>query len=51
MGHHGEEAILSGGSSEVGIHSGVGVAISGNEDAAGELDGEPGGDDGVGWLE
>ena len=51
MGHHGEEAILSGGSAEVGIHGGVGGAVSGNDDVAGEPDGESGGDGGVGWLE
>ncbi|PIU56056.1 MAG: hypothetical protein COS87_03320 [Chloroflexi bacterium CG07_land_8_20_14_0_80_45_17] len=51
MGQHGEEAILSGGSAEVGIHGGVGSAVSGNDDAAGEPDGESGGDGGVGWLE
>ena len=46
-----EEAILSGGSAEVVIHGGVGGAVSGNDDAAGEPDGESGGDGGVGWLE
>ena len=43
MGQHEEEAILSGGSAEVGIHGGVGGAVSGND--------ESGGDGGVGWLE
>ena len=51
MGHHGEEAILSGGSAEVGIHGGVGGAISGNDDVAGEPDDASGADGGVGWLE
>ena len=51
MGHHGEEAILSGGSLEVGIHSGVGGVISGNDDVAGEPDDASGADGGVGWLE
>jgi hypothetical protein len=51
MGHHGEEAILSGGSAEVGIHGGVGGSVSENDDVAGEPDGESGGDGGVGWLE
>ena len=51
MGQHGEEAILSGGSAEVGIHGGVGGSVSENDDVAGEPDGESGGDDGVGWLE
>jgi len=50
MGQHGEEAILSSGSAEVGIHGGVGGSVSGNEDVALELDGESGGDGGVGWL-
>jgi len=48
MGQHGEEAILSGGSAEVGIHSGVGGAVPGNDDVAGEPPGESGGDGGVG---
>lgn len=51
MGDHGEEAILSGGSAEAGIHGGVGGAVSGNDDVAGEPDGESGEDGGVGWLE
>jgi hypothetical protein len=51
MGHYGEEAILSGDSAEVGIHGGVGGAVSGNDDVAGEPDGESGGDGEVGWLE
>ena len=51
MGHHGEEVILSGGSAEVGVHGGVGGAVSGNDDVVGEPDGESGGDGGVGWLE
>ncbi len=51
MGQHGEEAILSGGSAEVVIHGGVGGAVSGNDDDAGEPDGESGGDGGVGWFE
>ena len=46
-----EEAILSGGSAEVGIHGGVGGSVSENDDVAGEPDGESGGDGGVGWLE
>lgn len=50
MGHHGEEAILLGGSAEVGIHGGVGGAVSGNDDVAGEPDGESGGDGGVGCV-
>jgi len=51
MGHHVEEAILSGGSAEVGIHGGVVGSVSENDDVAGEPDGESGGDGGVGWLE
>ena len=51
MGHYGEEAILSGGRAEVVIHGDVGGAVSGNDDVAGEPDGESGGDGGVGWLE
>jgi len=46
-----EEAILSGDSAEVGIDGGVGGAVSGNDDVAGEPDGESGGDGGVGWFE
>ena len=50
MGHHGGEAVLSVGSSEVWIHSGVGGIISGNDDVAGEPDDASGADDAVGWL-
>jgi hypothetical protein len=49
--HHGKEAILSGDSAEVGIYGGVGGSVSENDDAAGEPDGESGGDGGVGWFE
>jgi len=35
---------------EVGIHRGVGSAVSGDDDVLGEPDGETGGDDGVGWM-
>ena len=35
---------------EVGIHGGVGGAVSGDDDGIGEPDGETGGDDGVGWM-
>jgi len=45
-----EEAILSGGSAEVGIHGGVGGAVSGDDDVVGESDGETGEDDGVGCV-
>ena len=48
MDHHWEEAILSGGSSDVGIHGGVGGAISGNDDVTGEPDDASGADGGVG---
>jgi len=51
MGHHGEEAILSGGGAKVGIHGGVVGAVPGNDHVVGEPDGESGGDGGVGWLE
>jgi len=51
MGHHGEETILSGSSSEVGIHGGVGGSVSENDDVAGEPDGEAVGNGGVGWFE
>jgi len=51
IGPHGKEAILSGGSAEVGIDGGVGGSVSGNGDVAGEPDGESGEDGGVGWLE
>ena len=51
MGHYGEEAILSGGSTEVRIHGDVGGAVSGNDNVAGEPDSESVGDGGVGWLE
>jgi len=51
MGHHGEEAIQSGGSAEVGVHSGLGSGVSANDDVAGEPDGQSGGDSEVGWLE
>ena len=50
MGHYGEEAILSGGSAEAVIHGGVGGAVSGNDNVAGEPDSESGGDGGVEWL-
>lgn len=46
-----EEAILSGGSAKVGIHGGVGGAVSENDDVAGEPDDASGADGGVGWLE
>jgi hypothetical protein len=46
-----EEAILPGGSAEVGIHGGAGGSVSENDNIAGEPDGESGGDGGVGWLE
>ncbi len=45
-----EEAILSGGSAEVGIHGGVGGAVSWDDDVIGEPDGETGEDDGVGCV-
>ena len=51
MGRHEEEAILPGRSAEVGIHGGVGGAVSGNDAVVGEPDGESGGDGGAGWLE
>jgi hypothetical protein len=35
---------------EVGIHRGVGSAVSGDDDVLGGPDGETGGDDGVGWM-
>ena len=34
---------------EVGIHRGVGGAVSGDDDVIGEPDCETGGDDGVRW--
>ena len=49
-GGEGEEGILSGGGAEVGIHGGVGGAVSGDDDVLGEPDGETGGDDGVGCM-
>ena len=42
---------MSDDSAEVGIHGGVGGAVSGNDDVAGEPDRESGGDGGVEWLE
>ena len=36
--------------SEVGIHGGVGGAVSGDDDGIGEADGETGEDGGVGWM-
>ena len=48
--YKGEEGILSGGGAEVGIHGGVGGAVSGDDDVLGEPDGETGGDDGVSCL-
>ena len=48
MDHHGKEAILSGGSAEIGIHGGVGGPVSENDGVAGESDGESGEDGGVG---
>ena len=35
---------------EVGMHRGVGGAVSGDDDGIGKSDGESGGDDGVGWM-
>jgi hypothetical protein len=45
-----KENVLSGGGEEVGIHGGVGGAVSGDDDVFGEPDGETGGDDGVGCV-
>ena len=50
VGGEGEEGILSGGGAEVGIHGGVGGAVSGDDDVLGEPDGETGGDDGAGCV-
>jgi hypothetical protein len=41
---------MSGGGAEVGIHGGVGGALSGNDNVIGEPDAETGGDDGVGCV-
>ena len=38
------------GSAEVGMHGGVGGAVSGDDDLIDEPDGEKGGNDGVGWM-
>ena len=35
---------------EIGIHGGIGRAVSGDDDGINELDGETGGDDGVGCM-
>jgi len=35
---------------EVGIHGGIGGAVSGDDDDIGEPDSESGRDDGVGWM-
>jgi len=35
---------------EVGIHGGVGGAVSGDDDGIGGPNGNAGGDDGVGWM-
>ncbi len=35
---------------ELGIHGGIGGAVFGCDDGIGKLDGETGGDDGVGWI-
>ena len=40
----------TGGSAEVGIHGGVGGAVSWDDDVIGEPDGETGEDDGVGCV-
>ena len=37
-------------STEVGLHVGVGGAVTGDEDGTGESDNETRGDDGVGWM-
>jgi len=50
-GKEGEEAILSGDSADLGVYDGLGGAVYGNDDVAGEPDGESGGDGGVEWLE
>ncbi len=41
---------MSGAGEEVGIHGGVGGAVSGDDDVIGEPDGETGGDDGAGCV-
>ena len=42
--------MMSDGGAEVGIHGGVGGAVSGDDDVLGEPDGQTGGDDGVGCM-
>ena len=41
---------MSGGDAGVGIHGGVGVTVSGDDDVIGEPDGETEGDDGFGCV-
>ena len=41
---------MSDGGAEVGIHGGVGGAVSGDDHVLGEPDGETGGDGGVGCM-
>jgi len=41
---------MSGGGAEVGIHGGVGSAVSGDDNGIGEPDAETGGDGGVGYV-